>query len=131
MCVFQSLVIPEKFQHILRVLNTNIDGRRKIMFAITSIKASWSFFSFSFLKYMFSFYLYSWLIKLIQKNHGKSCFHISMRPVLVRYSTIKMTAVIITQLATPEDSKNNASEKQQFFWLWCVNSGDTDLGYNS
>ncbi|KAK7094809.1 small ribosomal subunit protein uS13 [Littorina saxatilis] len=33
-----SLVIPEKFQHILRVLNTNIDGRRKIMFAITSIK---------------------------------------------------------------------------------------------
>merc|ERR1712131_351954 len=28
----------EKFQHILRVLNTNIDGRRKIMFAITSIK---------------------------------------------------------------------------------------------
>lgn len=35
---FQSLVIPEKFQHILRVLNTNIDGRRKIAFAITAIK---------------------------------------------------------------------------------------------
>ncbi|XP_068919119.1 small ribosomal subunit protein uS13-like [Petaurus breviceps papuanus] len=33
-----SLVIPEKFQHILRVLNTNIDGRRKIAFAITTIK---------------------------------------------------------------------------------------------
>uniref|UniRef100_G3P5V0 Small ribosomal subunit protein uS13 n=1 Tax=Gasterosteus aculeatus aculeatus TaxID=481459 RepID=G3P5V0_GASAC len=33
-----SLVIPEKFQHILRVLNTNIDGRRKIAFAITAIK---------------------------------------------------------------------------------------------
>merc|ERR1711951_6577 len=33
-----SLVVPEKFQHILRVMNTNIDGRRKIMFAITSIK---------------------------------------------------------------------------------------------
>ncbi|TSR63321.1 40S ribosomal protein S18 [Bagarius yarrelli] len=28
----------EKFQHILRVLNTNIDGRRKIAFAITAIK---------------------------------------------------------------------------------------------
>eukprot|EP00187_Rhodella_violacea_P001810 CAMPEP_0174885084 /NCGR_PEP_ID=MMETSP0167-20121228/466_1 /TAXON_ID=38298 /ORGANISM="Rhodella maculata, Strain CCMP736" /LENGTH=154 /DNA_ID=CAMNT_0016120589 /DNA_START=22 /DNA_END=486 /DNA_ORIENTATION=+ len=26
------------FQHILRVLNTNIDGRQKIMFALTSIK---------------------------------------------------------------------------------------------
>lgn len=39
-CVFQSLVIPEKFQHILRVLNTNIDGRRKIAFAITAIKVS-------------------------------------------------------------------------------------------
>ncbi|KAL1790667.1 40S ribosomal protein S18 [Sigmodon hispidus] len=35
-----SLVIPEKFQHILRVLNTNIDGRRKVAFAITAIKES-------------------------------------------------------------------------------------------
>jgi len=34
----QALVIPEKFQHILRVLNTNIDGKQKIMFALTSIK---------------------------------------------------------------------------------------------
>merc|ERR1711976_511625 len=33
-----SLVIPEKFQHILRVMNTNIDGRRKIAFALTAIK---------------------------------------------------------------------------------------------
>uniref|UniRef100_A0A0C9SCF7 Small ribosomal subunit protein uS13 n=1 Tax=Amblyomma americanum TaxID=6943 RepID=A0A0C9SCF7_AMBAM len=33
-----SLVIPDKFQHILRVLNTNIDGRRKVMFALTAIK---------------------------------------------------------------------------------------------
>ncbi|KAF4025662.1 hypothetical protein G4228_017696 [Cervus hanglu yarkandensis] len=31
-------VIPEKFQHIWRVLNTNIDGRRKIAFAFTAIK---------------------------------------------------------------------------------------------
>uniref|UniRef100_A0A0B6Z4V5 Small ribosomal subunit protein uS13 n=1 Tax=Arion vulgaris TaxID=1028688 RepID=A0A0B6Z4V5_9EUPU len=33
-----SLVLPEKFQHILRVMNTNIDGRIKISFAITSIR---------------------------------------------------------------------------------------------
>ncbi|XP_029182254.1 40S ribosomal protein S18 [Acropora millepora] len=33
-----ALVIPEKFQHILRVLNTNIDGKQKIMFALTNIK---------------------------------------------------------------------------------------------
>ncbi|XP_031565476.1 40S ribosomal protein S18 [Actinia tenebrosa] len=33
-----ALVIPEKFQHILRVLNTNIDGKQKIMFAMTAIK---------------------------------------------------------------------------------------------
>ena len=33
-----SLVAPEKFQHILRVMNTNIDGRRKIMYAMTAIK---------------------------------------------------------------------------------------------
>lgn len=36
--LFQSLVIPEKFQHILRILNTNIDGKTKVMFALTSIK---------------------------------------------------------------------------------------------
>lgn len=34
----QALVTPEKFQHILRVLNTNIDGKTKIMFGLTSIK---------------------------------------------------------------------------------------------
>lgn len=28
----------EEFQHILRVLNTNIDGREKVMFALTNIK---------------------------------------------------------------------------------------------
>merc|ERR1719334_818370 len=33
-----ALVLPEKFQHILRVLNTNIDGKQKIMFALTAIK---------------------------------------------------------------------------------------------
>jgi hypothetical protein len=34
----QSLIAGEEFQHILRVLNTNVDGRQKIMFALTSIK---------------------------------------------------------------------------------------------
>jgi len=33
----QSLHQPANFQHILRVLNTNVDGRRKIMFALTAI----------------------------------------------------------------------------------------------
>lgn len=37
LCV-QSLVANEDFQHILRVLNTNVDGKQKIMFALTSIK---------------------------------------------------------------------------------------------
>lgn len=32
------MVIPEKFQHILRILSTNIDGKRKVMFAMTAIK---------------------------------------------------------------------------------------------
>ena len=32
------LIQPDKFQHILRVLNTNIDGRRKIGYALTAIK---------------------------------------------------------------------------------------------
>eukprot|EP00127_Corallochytrium_limacisporum_P006359 Clim_evm70s225 gene=Clim_evmTU70s225 len=33
-----ALMVPEKFQHILRILNTNVDGRVKIMFALTAIK---------------------------------------------------------------------------------------------
>merc|ERR1712047_44192 len=33
-----SLVVPEKFLHILRVMNTNIDGGRKVPFALTAIK---------------------------------------------------------------------------------------------
>lgn len=34
----QSLVIPEKFQHILRIMGTNIDGKRKVTIAMTAIK---------------------------------------------------------------------------------------------
>mmetsp|Transcript_22487 Transcript_22487/g.44926 ORF Transcript_22487/g.44926 Transcript_22487/m.44926 type:complete len:152 (-) Transcript_22487:110-565(-) len=33
-----SLVQSENFQHILRVLNTNIDGRVKILWALTAIR---------------------------------------------------------------------------------------------
>jgi len=33
-----SLVIPEKFQHILRIMSTNIDGKRKVPVAMTAIK---------------------------------------------------------------------------------------------
>jgi len=32
-----SLHAPEEFQHILRILNTNVDGRKKVMFALTAI----------------------------------------------------------------------------------------------
>ena len=34
----QSLVGTDAFTHILRVLNTNVDGKEKIMYALTSIK---------------------------------------------------------------------------------------------
>lgn len=34
----QSMVESENFQHILRVLNTNIEGKKKVMYAMTSIK---------------------------------------------------------------------------------------------
>merc|ERR1712165_560116 len=33
-----SLVISPTFQHILRVMNTNIDGKRNIQYAITAIR---------------------------------------------------------------------------------------------
>ena len=32
------MVESENFQHILRVLNTNIEGKKKVMYAMTSIK---------------------------------------------------------------------------------------------
>ena len=34
----QSLMATENFQHILRVLNTNVEGQQKIMYALTAIK---------------------------------------------------------------------------------------------
>ena len=33
-----ALVVPEGFQHIHRVMNTNIDGNRKVPYALTAIK---------------------------------------------------------------------------------------------
>eukprot|EP00955_Chlamydomonas_euryale_P067494 359853-Chlamydomonas_euryale.AAC.4 len=33
-----SLMVGAEFQHILRLLNTNVDGKQKIMYALTSIK---------------------------------------------------------------------------------------------
>ncbi|KAL6756483.1 ribosomal protein S18 component of cytosolic 80S ribosome and 40S small subunit [Haematococcus lacustris] len=33
-----SLIAGQEFQHILRLLNTNVDGRVKIMYALTAIK---------------------------------------------------------------------------------------------
>jgi small subunit ribosomal protein S18e len=41
----QSLIAGEDFQHILRLLNTNVDGKQKIMFALTSIKGVGHHFS--------------------------------------------------------------------------------------
>eukprot|EP00798_Chlamydomonas_sp_ICE-L_P018102 gene18102-24532_t len=33
-----SLIVGVEFQHILRLLNTNVSGKDKIMYALTSIK---------------------------------------------------------------------------------------------
>ncbi|CAL2038923.1 unnamed protein product [Caenorhabditis brenneri] len=41
-----SLIVPEKFQHIHRVLNTNIDGNRKVPYALTAIKGVGRRFAF-------------------------------------------------------------------------------------
>ena len=34
----QSLIITPEFQHILRILNTNVDGTRSVQYALTAIK---------------------------------------------------------------------------------------------
>eukprot|EP01090_Pellita_catalonica_P012656 TRINITY_DN280_c0_g1_i1.p1 TRINITY_DN280_c0_g1~~TRINITY_DN280_c0_g1_i1.p1 ORF type:complete len:159 (-),score=22.88 TRINITY_DN280_c0_g1_i1:65-541(-) len=41
-----SLVVTEEFQHILRVLNTNIDGTQKVPFALTKIRGIGRRFAF-------------------------------------------------------------------------------------
>merc|ERR1711904_755526 len=33
-----SIVLPDNFTHIIRLLNTNVDGKEKIMYALTKIK---------------------------------------------------------------------------------------------
>lgn len=40
MCSITALVSGEKsnFQYIIRLLNTNVDGKQKIMYALTKIK---------------------------------------------------------------------------------------------
>ena len=39
MCIRdRSLIVGDDFQHILRVLNTNVDGRTKVMYALTQIR---------------------------------------------------------------------------------------------
>lgn len=42
-----SLIVPEKFQHIHRVMNTNIDGNCKVPFALTAIRVI--FFKINFI----------------------------------------------------------------------------------
>jgi small subunit ribosomal protein S18e len=42
-----SLVVPEKFQHIHRIMNTNIDGSRKVPYALTAIKGIGRRFAFA------------------------------------------------------------------------------------
>merc|ERR1711957_710670 len=37
-CIMSLIMNESNFQHILRVLNTNLDGKVKAMFALTSIK---------------------------------------------------------------------------------------------
>merc|ERR1712094_25793 len=42
-----ALIFPQdQFQHILRILNTNVDGRHKVPFALTSIKGVGRRFAF-------------------------------------------------------------------------------------
>ncbi|KAF2070904.1 hypothetical protein CYY_007770 [Polysphondylium violaceum] len=33
-----SLLLPENFQHIIRIYNTNVDGKRKVMYALMCVK---------------------------------------------------------------------------------------------
>ncbi|GMT25663.1 hypothetical protein PFISCL1PPCAC_16960 [Pristionchus fissidentatus] len=42
-----SLIMPEKFQHIHRVMNTNIDGNKMIPFALTAIRGVGRRFAFA------------------------------------------------------------------------------------
>ncbi|KAI3389842.1 hypothetical protein SNEBB_002983 [Seison nebaliae] len=45
-----SLILSEDFRHIRRVLNTNIDGKTKIPFALTAIKGIGRRFAFAIVR---------------------------------------------------------------------------------
>jgi small subunit ribosomal protein S18e len=55
-----ALVVPDKnsFQHILRLLNTNVDGKEKVMFALTRIKGVGRRYSNVVIKKVRSFLLF-------------------------------------------------------------------------
>uniref|UniRef100_G3VXJ6 Small ribosomal subunit protein uS13 n=1 Tax=Sarcophilus harrisii TaxID=9305 RepID=G3VXJ6_SARHA len=72
-----SLVIPEKFQHILRVLNTNIDGRRKIAFAITAIKNVSTLFEDR--DYIFAFICILYASEFVLTGVGRRYAHVVLR----------------------------------------------------
>lgn len=38
LALHQSLIISPDFQHILRILNTNVDGTKSVQYALCSIK---------------------------------------------------------------------------------------------
>lgn len=54
-----SLIMPEKFQHIHRVMNTNIDGNRKVPFALTAIKVIYFSVKHEFLRIILFFIFFS------------------------------------------------------------------------
>ena len=62
-----SLIIPQNFQHILRVMNTNVDGKRNVMFALTAIKGIGRRYANLVLKKVKTHYnqhkSYSWSVK--------------------------------------------------------------------
>ena len=33
----QAIVVTENFEHILRIMGTNVDGRQRVMYALTAI----------------------------------------------------------------------------------------------
>ena len=66
-CPKMSLIIPQNFQHILRVMNTNVDGKRNVMFALTAIKGIGRRYANLVLKKVKTHYnqhkSYSWSVK--------------------------------------------------------------------
>lgn len=109
--LLQSLVAQEEFQHILRVLNTNVDGKQKIMFALTSIKGIGRRFAnivckkadvdmnkrFALFSLLFSFGLKMSICCYLYQSHGRAIRKIEYKSFRIEQISVYVLSLFLVR----------------------------------